>query len=212
VDSFDAYAADVDALAGLAAARQPGLPRFLAGHSMGGLVVLRHALRAPDGFAGVIASSPALATHPATRPSAPREALARLALRLAPRLRQPGTLDPRHLSRDPAVVAAYRADPLVQRRVSAGWYAAYRAAQAEVAAGAPRLALPALVMVAGEDRIVDPAASAAWAAAAPAGRVELVRWDGLFHELFQEPERERVVARARAFVEARLGGAPSSAA
>ena len=31
--------------------------------------------------------------------------------------------------------------------------------------------------------------------AAPPGRVDFVRWDGLYHEMFNEPERDQVFER-----------------
>jgi lysophospholipase len=52
-----------------------------------------------------------------------------------------------------------------------------------------------LLMQSGADRLVDPAAPGRWAKAAPDGLVDLVVWDGLYHEMFNEPEKDRVRAR-----------------
>ena len=56
-------------------------------------------------------------------------------------------------------------------------------------------------MVSGADRIVDPEASLRFAALAPADKLDLVLWDGLYHEMFNEPERETVFARMEAWLE-----------
>lgn len=211
VDRFDDFVADVDAARARTRTEHPELPLFLTGHSQGGLIALRSALLAPDAVDGLILSSPLLGAHPQVRPGPWLSAAARALSVLAPRLRLANHVDPFLLSRDPTVGAAYAADPLVGRRVSARWYTELLAAIADSHARAPTLAVPALVMVSSEDRVVDPGATARWVASAPAGRVELVRWEGLFHEMFNEPERERVFARMEAWIGGRLaarGAAP----
>ena len=202
--SFDEYVSDVRTVQRFAAERHPALPLFLVGHSQGGLVVLRHALSFPTGLAGVIVDSPVLGVHPDSRPGTGLKLLATLLSRIVPGLRLPSGLDPTLISRDPAVVRAYVDDPLVTRKVSAGWFAAFREALAAVQTQAGRLAVPALVMAAGDDRLVDSEATRAWAERAPQDRVEFVRWEGLYHEAFNEPEKEQVFRRMEAWLDARL--------
>jgi lysophospholipase len=196
VDRFTDYFLDVDALTALARQRHPGLPLVLLGHSMGGLIATRYALRQPDQLSGAIISSPALGTHPDFKPPRLLRLLVAILSRLAPRARFPSDLDTAAISRDPAVVQAYVDDPLVSDKVSARWYAeilrAMQAAHAEAAA----LRLPMLLMQSGADRLVDPAAPARWAAAAPAGLVELVDWEGYYHEMFNEPGKDQVRSHA----------------
>ena len=55
-----------------------------------------------------------------------------------------------------------------------------------------RLQTPMLMMQSGCDRLVDPAAPARWAENAPAGLVESVLWEDLYHEMFNEPEKGQV--------------------
>jgi alpha-beta hydrolase superfamily lysophospholipase len=64
----------------------------------------------------------------------------------------------------------------------------------QVLRAAPRWRLPTLLMWAGADRCVAPAGSAAFATAAPAAVVQSRCFDGLAHEIFNEPEREQVLA------------------
>ena len=182
----------------------PGVPLVLLGHSQGGLIVLLAALTAPAGVAAVIATSPFLGIHPASRPSAALAAAGRVLSRTIPTLRLASGLDTSMLSRDPDVVAAYVADPLVTSKVSARWFTEIGAAHARALALAPTLTVPTLVMQAGADRLVDPGATRGWAEAAPAGLVEYVEWDGFYHEILNEPEKAQVLARIEAWLDARL--------
>jgi acylglycerol lipase len=204
VRHFDEFLEDVRSMIALVGERHPGLPLFLLGHSQGGLVVLQHALRHPQGPAGIVVTSPFLDAHPALRPSKAFRLTLAVLLRVAPRLRLPSGVDPRRISRDPQVVKAYVEDPLVSRRVSPAWYAALRRAQAEVIGGAGRLGVPALVLASPDDRLADPEAVRRFAADAPAGRVDTSWWPGLSHELLNEPEREEVLAAIDAWLQARL--------
>jgi acylglycerol lipase len=204
VADFAEFLADVRSMVAYAHERHPGLPLFLLGHSQGGLVMLLYALRHPEGLAGVVVTSPLLEAHPSLRPSKAFRLTLRILQRIAPRLRLPSGVDPRAISRDPEVVRAYVEDPLVSRRVSPLWYAALRRAQAEVRAGAGRLAVPTLVLASPDDRLVDPAAIRRFAAEAPAGQVEESWWPGLSHELLNEPEGEEVLAAINAWLQPRL--------
>lgn len=205
VDGIEDFLEDVRSLHRLAAGRHPEARAFLVGHSQGGLVVLHYALRDAGGLAGIVVSSPFLGIHPASRPSPGLRLAAKVLSGIAPRLLFPSGLDPRLLSRDEAVVRAYREDPLVSRKVSARWFTAALKAVKEVRGQAGRLTLPALLMASGEDRIVDPEAVRGFATAAPKDRVEFVRWEGLYHEMFNEPEKERVILKVESWLEARLG-------
>ncbi|HET7293605.1 MAG TPA: alpha/beta fold hydrolase [Vicinamibacteria bacterium] len=204
VDRFDDFVDDADAARDRLAAERPGLPLFVIGHSQGGLVALRAALRRPSGLAGVMASSPLLGTHPSMRPGPLLAAAARVLDVVLPAVLLPNHVDPGVLSRDPAVGRAYASDPLVSRRVSPRWYFETLRAIADTHARAAELTVPALVMLSGDDRLLDTAAMARWVAAAPAHLVESVRWDGFYHEMFNEPDRERVFARMDDWLERRL--------
>ena len=197
VDDFGRYVEDAGAFLALAGSRRP---LFLVGHSQGGLVALLRALRHPEGLTGVVASSPYLAVHPAAAPSALRLAVAPVLLRVAPGFLVASGLDTGVLSHDPQVERDYLADPLVSRKVSAAWFRAAHAAQAELDSGASRFTVPALVMAAGDDRLVDPAAIRAWAQKVPTAFIE---WPGMYHELFNEVEREKVLGRVAQWMDER---------
>jgi lysophospholipase len=203
VERFPDYFHDVDAFLGVARDAWPGRPVFLLGHSMGGLITISYVLRDPTGIAGVVISSPALDAHPDFRPPLLLRLLVGLLSRLAPRMLFPSDLDTDALSRDPDVVRDYVDDPLVSSKVSARFYAELMKAMQRVREQAGSLSIPMLLMQSGEDRLVDPDAPARWAASAPPGRIELVRWDGFYHEMFNEPEKDDVRERTMRWLDAR---------
>ena len=204
VNRFNDYFRDVEAFLKLARENHADLPVFLLGHSMGGLITISYVLQNPAGLSGAIISSPALGTHPDFKPPALLRLLVSVLDRLAPRLRFPSDLDTNAVSRDPEVVRAYIDDPLVSEKVSARWYAEILRAMSRAHADAPRLQAPMLLMQSGADRLVDPAAPARWAQATAAGHVELVNWEGLYHEMFNEPEKKQVRRRALDWLQQRL--------
>ena len=97
------------------------------------------------------------------------------------------------------MVASFWKDPLVHHVATARWFAEATAAQQRILATAAQLDVPTLLLLAGADRIVVNDASSALAARAPSF-IQLHRFDGLFHELFLEPEWPEVVAEIRAFL------------
>jgi acylglycerol lipase len=205
IHRFDDYLADVTAMREHLRAAHPHVPLVLLGHSQGGLIVLLEALTAPAGLAAVIATSPFLGIHPASRPPAVLAAAARVLSRTVPKLRIASNLDTSQLSRSPEVVAAYEADPLVTSKVSARWFTEINGAHARALALAPRLMTPTLVMQAGADRLVDPGATRRWVEAAPAALVEYVEWDGFYHEILNEPEKADVLTRIESWLAVTLG-------
>jgi alpha-beta hydrolase superfamily lysophospholipase len=196
-DRFEDYFADVEAGLSLGAAGLPGAPLLLLGHSLGGLIVLSFLLARPGAAAGAVVSSPALGTHPRFEPNALTKAAARVLSKAWPGLLIPSRLDAARLSRDPAVVKAYVEDPLVSRKVSARWYTETVGAMAEANRRAGEWTKPLLLMQSGDDVLVDPEATRRWAAAAPPGLVEFAWWDGFYHEMFHEPEKDRVFERVQ---------------
>lgn len=207
VGRFSDYFYDVDAFLGAARDACPGVPIFLLGHSMGGLIAISYVLRNPSGLAGAVISSPALEAHPEFRPPLLLRLLVGLLSRLAPRKLFPSDLDTNALSRDPEVVSAYLDDPLVSGKVSARFYAEMMNAMQRIREQADALAIPMLLMQSGADRLVDPDAPARWAASAPPGRIEFVRWEGYYHEMFNEPEKDAVRERTLGWLNARLADA-----
>jgi alpha-beta hydrolase superfamily lysophospholipase len=210
-------AAGDDLLADLAAviddARRDS-PRRLAllGHSLGGLVAARFVaggLESPRppwqrDVDALVLSSPALDIGM----TALKRALLATLERLAPNVGIGNGLDVEAISRDAAVVAAYRDDPLVHDRIAPRLVRFLADAGPAVRALAPRWQVPTLLLYAGSDRLVVPAGSAAFAAAAPADVVTARAFAPLFHEIFNEPERDEVLAVLAAWLDT-LAASPS---
>ncbi|MCC7151234.1 MAG: lysophospholipase [Rubrivivax sp.] len=193
----DRLCADLAAvLDALAAAGTPA--SVLLGHSMGGLVAARFVAEAllpqPQAWsrpvARLVLSSPALAASL----SGWQKLQLALMNALAPTLPLPNGLDPTWISRDPAVVQAYRTDPLVHGRICARLARFILEGGEQVRALAPRWPTPTLLLWSGADRCVAPAGSAAFAAAAPPAVVRHQVFPELAHEIFNEPERAQVIA------------------
>jgi lysophospholipase len=206
VDRFEDYFKDVDALIGLASETHRDLPLYLLGHSMGGLIAIRYCLEKPAGLAGSVVSSPALGTHPEFKPPLFLKLMVSILSRLTPRLLVASDLDTQAISRDPDVVKAYIDDPLVSQKVSARWYGEIMKSMKKAHKDAASLRIPMLLMQSGADRLVDPDAPGRWAKATPEGLVEPVVWDGLYHEMFNEPEKDRVRSRLLEWLDARSPG------
>lgn len=190
---------DLDLVRRHAAARHPDRPVVLLGHSMGGLIALRYAAAHQAALAGLVLSAPALSKQAVPGRLVP--VLTALA-RVAPTLR-PAGIDVADLSKDPAVVAAYRADPLVHHghptlRLGSAMFDAMD----EVLATAAEIRLPVLLQHGVDDRITTVETSRALAAALGSEDLTVEFYEGLWHEIYNEPERERPIADLRAWLAA----------
>ncbi|RSZ38250.1 MULTISPECIES: alpha/beta hydrolase [unclassified Variovorax] len=179
----------------------PGLPLVLLGHSLGGLVAASLVARGVRQVDGLVLSSPGL--DPGLNGF--QKMLLAVLPRIAPDLRVGNGLDDNYLSHDPAVVQAYRDDPLTHDRIG-GRLARFLAYEGEtVQQRAASWPVPTLLLYAGDDRLVRPAASRAFAsAAAPSGKVEAHCFDALYHELFNELEADSVFAALQSWLNRRF--------
>jgi len=186
LESYDDWLADLETFRRLATSRHPGLPAFLLGHSMGGQIALAYALDHQDDLAGLVLSAPALAGDVVPKPVVP---LLRALGRVAPRLR-PAGIDVTKISKDPAVVAAYQADRLVHHgkptlALGLGIVGQF----AVLPERAHTLTVPLLLQHGSADALTDPAGTRLLADTAGSAD-KTVRWyEGLWHEIYNEPER-----------------------
>lgn len=198
VAAFERY---VDDFATFAREARPGAGRQVAlGHSMGGAIAALYAARRPDGLDALVLSSPYLRNAVAV-PSW-LEGVARMLARLAPTA-PVRRLDAGALSRLPKEVEAYRSDPLVHsgpvkarmaRELLDGGRAALAAASA--------IEVPVRIVHGGADRIADPAGAREMAERL-GDRAEATIYDGGYHELLNDRDRERVAADLVAWLERR---------
>ena len=201
IDRFAYVVSDLGTFVGRAQRQHPGHHAFLVGHSMGGAIALGCALQFPDALKGLVLSAPALAVG--EEATALKSWLVRLLSAVAPGV---GALDlpASAISRDPAVVSAYERDPLVYRgSIPARTLAELLAAMKEFPERASRLRVPVLVQHGTADRLVPYGANRPIYAALGQPRLRAVRtYEGLFHEIYNEPERDRVIGDLEAWLEA----------
>jgi acylglycerol lipase len=192
---------DLDAL--VASCAERGVPVFVYGHSLGALLAVAWLLERPAApVAGAIVS--AIGLHSALREQAAKVRAARVLGRVLPRMRVKSGIDPATLSRDGAVVAAYKADKLVHDTASLGFGLDALEAIDAILAGAPALRVPLLAIHGSEDALAYASGARELAALAP-GVCTLHVYEGLFHEVHNEPEQERVFADVLGWLEAQLG-------
>ena len=190
---------DIDALVARCGASGAGVPVFVYGHSLGALLSVLWLLERPAApVTGAVIS--AIGLHSALREQAVKVRAARVLGRAVPRVRMKSGIDPETLSRDPEVVAAYRKDKLVHDIVSLGFGRDALDGVDAVVAGASRLVVPQLVIHGSEDVLAYASGARELAALAP-GVCTLQVYDGLFHEVHNEPEQEHVFADVLAWIE-----------
>jgi alpha-beta hydrolase superfamily lysophospholipase len=193
---------DIDALLADSAEPWPGLPVFLYGHSLGALLGVLYLMDRPARPpAGAVVS--AIGLHSALREQRLKVRAARVLGRWTPNLRVKSGIDPAVLSRDEAVVEAYRRDKLVHGFASMGFGLDALDAIDAILAGEPNPDVPLLLIHGGEDKLAYASGARKLAAAWP-GVCELQVYDGLFHEVHNEPEQEQVFEDVRRWMEARL--------
>jgi alpha-beta hydrolase superfamily lysophospholipase len=197
---LDAVVRDVDRLVDQVAASHPGLPLAMLGHSLGGLIAIGYARAHQRRLRALVLSGP-LAALDAPPPAL---ALARGIARVAPRLGV-SSLDPRLVSRDPAVVAAYRSDPLVHhRRIPALTVAEIARAVAALPDAAGAITVPTLIVYGTADGLCPPAGAVMLADRIGSADLTVRGYEGLYHEVLNEPERETVIADVLAWLDERL--------
>lgn len=181
--------------------RYPGVPVFLYGHSMGGNQVINYVLRSPQDLQGAIVTGPWLRL--AFEPSPLQLSLARVMNGIVPAFSQASGLEQAAISSDPEVVHAYAADPLVHEKITARLFTVIHANGLWALAHAADLKVPMLLMHGSADRLTSSKASREFAA--HAGDLLTLRiWDGLFHEIHNEPTQAAVLKVMTDWIDAHL--------
>lgn len=196
------YTSDFDTLVGIATREHHGLKCIVLGHSMGGGIVFAYGVERPDNYDLMVLSGPAVAAQDQVSP------LLALAAKVLGAV-LPGLpaqeLDVDAISRDPAVVAAYKEDPLVYHgKVPAGIGRALLLVGETMPRRAPALTAPLLVVHGEQDRLISVAGSRRLVECVGSTDVELKVYPGLYHEVFNEPEREQVLDDVVSWITARL--------
>ena len=201
IDRLERAVDDIDTMRATAIARQPGAPVFLLGHSMGGCLALAYALRYQDRLNGLVLSAPVAALETA---SPAERVLGAILSAVAPAV---GVfeIDPNLVSRDPEVVRDYEQDPLNSHgKLPARTVAEITSEVRSFHDRVPELRLPLLVMYGTADELVVPDGSVMVHERAGSRDKRIIPYDGLYHEILNEPERGRVVEDLAAWLDERV--------
>jgi len=200
VSTWGDFRSDLGQFVRLVGAETPALPLFLVGVSMGGLIVANYAAREPDGLCGVVALAPALGD---TGGSAFLRAILPLLSRLVPAWPIDPKLDLSHLTRDPEMQRAYVSDPLYQTRVTPRIASELLAAIADTRQRASAFRVPLLILHGTADTLTSPRSSAEFFERAGVADKTYRRYEGAFHNLFVETNREEIYDDIAAWITAR---------
>ena len=165
-------------------------PVVLVAHSFVGLIGIAYAMRHGDRLDRAVFSAPALKVK--AHVPAWKRAVGRVLPRVAPRASLSNEVDPNILSHDPAVGPAYTSDPLVHNRITAGLYGETFAQGESIIARAADLRVPFLLLHGARDQLIDPGGSQRFFARATAPERAYCLYPGMYHEIFNEVDKEMV--------------------
>jgi alpha-beta hydrolase superfamily lysophospholipase len=196
------YVCDYRTLVKTATAEHPGVTRIVLGHSMGGGIAFAYGVQYPDEYDLMVLSGPAIAAH--TGVSKAKALLGKAVGSILPDL-PIESIDADLVSRDPVVVADYKADPLVYRgKIPAGIGKALLLVGETMPKRAPGITAPLLVVHGEDDQLVAAEGSRRLVECVGSKDCELKVYPELYHEVFNEPERDRVLDDVTSWILARL--------
>lgn len=202
IDSFDDYESAVLKLYEHTKALYPDTPLFLLGHSMGGLIATKFLLTHQDKFAGAMLSAAAIQTP--QEPPAWQVAVIKTIAKFFPKAPMIA-LDASAVSRDPAVVEKYMNDPLVsQAKLSAQFLVSMTDTMDACKDDAKFINLPLKIMHGSGDVMTSPEGSQLLHDLVGSKDKSFTLYDGLYHEIFNEPEGEQIFSEMVSWMNTRI--------
>lgn len=204
VNRFSDYLDDLETFCRLTATRHPGIPTFILGHSVGGTIAAEYFADHQRDFAGCILS--AATTMPGESVTRPSIVMARALSAILPRIGV-SVIDASGISRDKRVVDAYLKDPLVYRgKISARLGAELiNVIERSLPSKAEKIEAPILLLHGRLDRLSNVEGSSRFYELVKSKDKTLKYYDGLYHELLNEPERAQVLADIGLWIENHIG-------
>jgi len=199
---FEDLVDDLEALVQEVRRREPKLPLFLVAHSFGGQVAVNYLARQPKELSGAILSAPNLKI--AMPVSGLKKFFGHLASRFLPSFLVPNDLDASWVSRDPEVVKAYGSDPLVGHQISLKLGLLILANVEKVIGLAPKIDLPILLLHGEADKITSIEGTRRFFEKLKVKDKQFKTYPGLYHEIFNEIERDEVFSDIDDWLEKRL--------
>ena len=202
VEHFSGYLDDLKTFFDMVRRENAGKKIFMVGHSMGGLIATAYVIEHQDELAGLVLSAASLKVGSSISPAT--IAMAKVLSVIAPKMGV-AVLDASTISRDKAVVNAYVNDPLVYRgkttaRLGAELINTIQKLPDQIA----KVTLPILIMYGSADQLSNPEGSNMLYEKVSSKDKSLKVYDGLYHEIFNEPEHEKVMADMEAWLSARI--------
>lgn len=192
IGSVEQAIADMDEFVTLASASAPSRPVFLIGHSMGALLALAYAEQQQHRLAGLVVTGAAVV-------------MGEMIAELLDLEEIPAVPLGEFVSRDPTVAQAYDDDALNYHGAMPRDMLEKAAERIEsVRSRFGTIAIPILVMHGEQDALAPMQASIDIIAGVSSGDRTLRIWPGLYHEIFNEPERDGVIAEVRRWISERL--------
>jgi len=203
VKSYMDYIEDTHLLVTRAHKEYPALPVYMLGHSMGGFITAAYGIQYPDTLSGqILSGTPAIEL-----PLKDVQLLKKLPFELLQRLRVGNKLGA-VVSRDPEVVKAYGEDPLNLKKSTLKMSGEmFLKGPKWMAENIKNYRYPCLILHGGEDKIVTPEASKWLFSHIGSEDKELKIYEGLYHEIFNEQERDTVIEDVHTWMEKRLAHA-----
>ena len=192
IEGRDKVREDIRILTQQAVQQFPGVPPVLIGHSMGGMFALYQLIAYQDDYVAAVLSGPAILLPEGVSPLV--KAMAGVIAAIVPNL-PIQELDLSEATRNMELRAADKLDPLQytgKARARTGNETIR--AQEEIQARLHEIGIPILLMHGADDKVIDPAATEIVYARIGSGDKTRKIWPGLYHEIFNEPEREEVYA------------------
>lgn len=199
IDQFEDYIEEVTRWYEVAS--QFDLPIYMTGHSLGGLVIIRTLQEKQLPVDGVILSSPALGL--ANPPPSPIQKIARFVDRIKPDLRVPIKRSPvnHNATRNRVILERDLNDPYLVTKISIRWYLELEKAIQEAFLAIDHFPdVPLLILQGGSDKIVNKKEVKRWYDTLHMSFSDYKEWPELYHEVFNEPEREDVFNNAHQFI------------
>jgi alpha-beta hydrolase superfamily lysophospholipase len=192
VERFEDYTDTLSIYYDLVKGRQTGRPVFLVGHSMGGLIASYHLLDHQAKFEGAVISAPSIKVSDSI--SKATILAGKILSVIAPKMGLVKVVDANNISRDAETVRAYLEDPLVFRgKTPVRLGAELLKAMLCVTSEAGKITLPFMVLQGGDDKIIDPGGAQMLYDKAGSKDKSIKIYEKLYHEVFNEPERARVL-------------------
>jgi len=201
INSWSEYREDMRRFVKLVREREGAQPLFIMGHSMGGCVTCDYVLHYPDGLTGVILSAPAVGKLDIPKS---KEILSNIFSPLLPSLETPTGLDANAISRDSAVVSAYKNDPYVHDKATPRFGTEFPKTAVYCMEHAAEFQPPLLMIHGDHDKLVNVANTRQFFAKVTQPDKKLIVYEGGYHESHNDIHYEEVIVDIENWLEAHI--------